>query len=1065
MKKIFVSGSVSFFFVALSLRAAEFKFGNQILKVPDGYEIELVSNTNLVLRPVSMDFDQQGRLYVTDSSGSSDKGPTQYEKKDHRVMRLEDTDGDGKFDKSIVFADKMMFPEGCLWYDGSVYVSAPPSIWKLTDTNNDGVADVRVEWHEGKTLTGCANDLHGPYLGRDGWIYWCKGAFAEQTYEVNGKPFTSKAAHIFRARPDHSGLEPVLTGGMDNPVGVAFSREGERFLAGTFFEPGGGLRDGVIHAIYGGVYGKPHPDVLDGHKKTGDLMPVMLHLGASASCEVIFYESKIFGEEFQNNLLVCNFNLHNITRHILEPDGATFKTKDSVFLSCENDPDFHPTCVREDADGSLLVIDTGGWYKICCPTSQLYKPDVLGAIYRIRKIGAKKVEDGRGLKIDWAKAKPVELTKFLDDERPYVVTRAIHQLAKLKNESVPALREVLKEFSPNLADTRRNAVWTLTQIDTPKARQAVYAAFPADANAHIDPNDSVAAAAFHSISLWRDTGAVWGSGPDQDYFRAVLAITGAGASENHGMRRIAAELWGRIGHVQKDFAVRNLFQIAQYETQYDRDRVLEHSIIYALIELNDPKTTAEGLTGSPRLRNLFDSTKRISLIALDQMDNGGLKPEQVAPFLLSTNAALKETASWILSHHPEWGDALAGFFRDALGKKEISSAEQTELQKQLAQLSSNTTIQELLAGTLQSGSKNSRLIALRAMGQANLKTAPEPWASEISKVLAGKEYIPEAIAAARALPAAKEKFSGLTDALLKIARDKSQSAELRLNAMAALPNVANLELDLFDFLRANLDSSKAVSTRTSASSVLTRARLSREQLLVLTDSVKTVGPMEAMKLVDAFEKAAATNEIVGVRLLSALKDAKTFNTLRVERLRPLFAKYPPVVQAEAEKLYATLNVDSAKQAARVDELLAALKGGDVRRGQIIFNSSKAACSSCHAIGYAGGKVGPDLTKIGTARNERDLLEAIVFPSASFVRSYEPLIVATQSGEDYSGVLKKDAPDEIILVSGPNVEVKIPRNEIKEMRPGMISVMPAGLDEQLSKGEMADLLAFLKATRW
>ena len=96
----------------------------------------------------------------------------------------------------------MMFPEGTMWLDGSLYVAAPPSIWKLTDTDGDGVADQRVEWFQGKTLTGCANDLHGPYLGPDGWIYWCKGAFAEQTYERPGKPpFVTRAAHIFRCRP------------------------------------------------------------------------------------------------------------------------------------------------------------------------------------------------------------------------------------------------------------------------------------------------------------------------------------------------------------------------------------------------------------------------------------------------------------------------------------------------------------------------------------------------------------------------------------------------------------------------------------------------------------------------------------------------------------------------------------------------------------------------------------------------------------------------------------------------------------------------------------------------
>src|SRR5262245_35622385 len=127
------------------------------LVVPAGFEIKLVAGPPLVNRPIEADFDEQGRLYVTDSSGSSDKVEKQLEEKPHRIVRLEDTDGDGVFDKSTVFADHMMFPEGAMWLDGSLYVSAPPSIWKLTDTDNDGVADKREEWFNGKTLTHCAN--------------------------------------------------------------------------------------------------------------------------------------------------------------------------------------------------------------------------------------------------------------------------------------------------------------------------------------------------------------------------------------------------------------------------------------------------------------------------------------------------------------------------------------------------------------------------------------------------------------------------------------------------------------------------------------------------------------------------------------------------------------------------------------------------------------------------------------------------------------------------------------------------------------------------------------------
>src|SRR5690348_9567260 len=281
----------------LPARAGEFKLGGHAFTLPAGFEVELIAGPPLVDRPIVADFDEQGRLYVADSSGSNDKVEKQLAEKPHRILRLEDTDGDGMFDRRTVFAERMMFPEGALWFDGSLYVSAPPSIWKLTDTDGDGVAESHVEWFQGKTLTGCANDLHGPYLGPDGWIYWCKGAFAEQTYERPGRPpFVTKAAHIFRARPDNSGIEPVMTGGMDNPVDVVFTPGGERIFTTTFLQqPGGGKRDGLIHAVYGGLYGKVNPAVDNPYQKrtSPELMPVLSHLGPAAPCGLTTYESDV----------------------------------------------------------------------------------------------------------------------------------------------------------------------------------------------------------------------------------------------------------------------------------------------------------------------------------------------------------------------------------------------------------------------------------------------------------------------------------------------------------------------------------------------------------------------------------------------------------------------------------------------------------------------------------------------------------------------------------------------------------------------------------------------------
>ncbi len=274
--------------------------------------------------------------------------------------------------------------------------------------------------------------------------------------------------------------------------------------------------------------------------------------------------------------------------------------------------------------------------------------------------------------------------------------------------------------------------------------------------------------------------------------------------------------------------------------------------------------------------------------------------------------------------------------------------------------------------------------------------------------------------------------------------------------------LTKLEPMLFAFLRSHLDSEQPVAVRTSAAEVLAKAKLDAGQLVTLAETLKTVGPLEVNRLLDAF--AQSTDEKVGQRLVAALKASSARSSLRVETLKPRLAKYSPAVQRQAEELYAVLDVDAAKQRARLEQMLSSLKDGDVRRGQAVFNGTKAACASCHAIGYLGGNVGPDLTHIGKIRNERDLLESIVFPSASLVRSYEPVQVTTKSGKVYNGLMRKDAPDEVVLATGANQEARIARDDIEDMQPSKVSVMPAGLDQQLTVRELADLVAFLKACK-
>jgi putative heme-binding domain-containing protein len=273
----------------------------------------------------------------------------------------------------------------------------------------------------------------------------------------------------------------------------------------------------------------------------------------------------------------------------------------------------------------------------------------------------------------------------------------------------------------------------------------------------------------------------------------------------------------------------------------------------------------------------------------------------------------------------------------------------------------------------------------------------------------------------------------------------------------------SVEPALFDLLLASLDPEKPAAVRVAAAGVVEKARLDREQLWRLAGALKRSGPLELTRLLPAFDHGS--DEALGLEMLASLEQSRGRSSVRADILRPRLDKYSGRVKAQGEALLATLNEDHARQAARLEELLATIRGGDLRRGQLVFNSPKGACASCHAIGYQGGRIGPDLTAIGQIRSERDLLEAIVFPNASFARGYESVVVTTTTGEIHSGVLRADLPDEVVVGKSDGAEERIPRQRIADMQPGAVSLMPAGFADQLTLQELADLLAFLKNTRW
>jgi putative membrane-bound dehydrogenase-like protein len=951
--------------------------------LPVGFTIERVAGPPFVDRPVAVDFDERGRPYATEVYGAIEKPDIQAQKKAHRVVRLEDANRDGFFEKSNVFADQLAFPEGVMWLAGSVYVAAPPQIWKLTDTNDDGVADRREVWFDGQTIGGCANDLHGPYRGPDGWVYWCKGGFGKQTYTLpGGKTFNTRAAHIFRARPDGTGIEPVMTGGMDNPVDVVFTPGGERIFSTTFLQrPAAGLRDGLIHAIYGGVYGKDQEVVYEAdHKWTSpELMPVLVHQGPSAPCGLHRLESDQFGPEYQDNVFCCNFNLRKISRHVLKPQGSTFLTEDHDFLVSDN-TDFHPTDVIEDADGSLLVVDTGGWYKLCCPSSQLVKADVLGAIYRVRKLGSHKA---MGVSGPVRQAGPADLSH----------------------------------------------VWAASRKDTSEARKIVR-----EALGHND--ELVRQAGIHAVSLQRDKEAV-----------PQLIKLLAGPSLHN--RRAAAEALGRMGDAAAAPAL--LAALADEKN----DRALDHSLTYALIEIGDEAAVRPGLAAK-ELR-----VRRAALVALDQM-RAKLDPQTVLDILDHPHQPLRDSARWIASRHTEWDEPLSQYLRRRLAAPMASETEQAQVVELLTKLAKSGAIQRLFVDTCRQAASSpaAARMVLKAMAASGNRELPAAWAEALVDLLeADSPVVADALATVRAIPPARAQSDEVAKALAAVG-DSAAPAALRLAAMAAAPGgLKAVSASQFALLIEHLDRDQPAELRSVAADVVSRAKFSADQLQELARRLPRFSPLDLDRVLGAYAQSA--DDAAGLALITALHAPELRATVTVDGIRQRLAKYSPVVKAQAEKLYSELDAEFAQQSANLEGLLASLPAGDIRRGQAVFNSSRTSCRACHTIGYVGGKIGPDLTRIGQIRQGRDLLESIVYPSLSFVRSYETLAVRTLDGPVHSGVVKTDSPVEIVLTIAADKEVRIPREEIEIMQSGKVSIMPAGMDKQLSPQELADLVEFLR----
>lgn len=995
-------------------------FEPQQLIVPEGFTVELAAGPPLVEHPTFATFDDRGRLFLSENAGVNLSAEDLEKQLPNSIRMLEDLDGDGRFDKSTVFADKLTFPMGGAWHEGALYVASPPNIWRLQDTDGDGVADRRDVLVSKFGYTGNAADIHGCILGPDGRMYWCDGFHGHEFKDEQGHIASKReGSYLFSCLPNGSDVRIHCGGGMDNPVEVDFTNAGE--MLGTvnilYTRP---RIDCFVHWLYGGAY--PHREkVLQELKVTGDLLGPVHQFGHVAVSGVQRYRSGLLDREWQDNFFATFFNSGKIARLELERSGSTFTATQREFLTCAN-REFHPTDIAEDADGSLLVVDTGGWFYRGCPTSQHAKPDILGGIYRIRRSGMPRQSDPRGNQIDWSALSDAQLAGLLGDARFAVRDRAVAACARRGTSIVTTLAGL--RTHPD-AVVRLSAIWSLVRIGHGVDLKPWLS----------DPDLAVRLAALHGLAFR----------PDPQSIEKLLTLL---AQDEPPVRRSAATALGRSG---ARAAVAPLLGALARKT----DRAEEHAIIYALIELNDPHATRPGLQAARA------DVRRGALISLDQMDAGDLGANDVLPLVQADDPQLQLAAAQIFSRHADWADRAAEVLAALLERAGSAERNGAAIRRIARTFIADPAVGEVIGRALSDpacpAATQELLLASLADGQGI--ALHESWIRPLELRLNS----PDTAVLERTLDAvAAIKTTRFHDRLQQLAVSDQVPVLLRVSALqVASGQRGSLTDPAFDLLE-RLLAEGSPQESLKASQKLGASALSNGQLVRMAPYLETAAPTQLSDLIRPFNRSNKP-EVAGA-FLTAMKNARSLTTLAEHEVSDIIKSYPVELLPEANALLDRLKEHRRQQLARLDALLPRLKQGDARRGAELFFAEKAKCASCHRVGDKGGKIGPDLTTIGSNRAGRDLIESIVFPSATIVRDYEPYTVATTDGRVFSGLIARETSDMLFIQQQTGDPVAIPRSDIEQLLPGTVSIMPNGLDQALTEQQLADVVAYLMSLK-